>query len=351
MSSDREPYEEDEMPLSQQSNSSTLIDPSVSSDDEIPTTISSRKKGRQARVLDDDDLGGDEDAETRRSSESQGEGTLSDLPQDVQLCRSSKGVVPAKPKALTSKQEEVFDSTLVEFAYPTCMAKIGKKADVHKECREYVDLLEGEAGEMLDDAKKLLESREKLWNKFALEAGEEVDRMNDHSKKQFLRAKEIAKQRDLWQNKFSKLEGTSKAQIQSLKTQVKELTSMQTADKRKMKKLREELAEAKAQLEEARLETPTAAATDRCLGGKKENLSYLERKQIDLDFHSQKAMIDAEKREREEDRKMGKKTHRANQLQRSISMLSSGGGLSGTGPGTFSASGMMNMMVRFIRII
>ena len=353
MSTDREPYEEDDLALTQQSNSSNVIDPSVLSDDEIPTIISSRKrkKGRRARVLEDDDIG-DEDAEAPRSSESQGEGTSSDLPQDsdVQLCRPSKGVLPKKPKALTSKQSELLDSTLVEFDYHDCMAKKGKKADVHKECREYVDLLEGEAGDMLDAAKELLESREKQWNKFAVDVVEEVDQMNENGKRQFSRAKDIAKERDMLQKKVAKLEASLKTQVETWKLQASEWKKKFTKEVKKTSKLEEEVKNLKAQLEEARLETPTAAATDRILGGKKENISYLEKKQIDLDFHRQKELIDSEKKAKDEDRKLGRKSLRASQLHHSVSMLSSVGALSGTGPGTFSAPGMMNMMVRFIRI-
>ena len=331
-----------------------MIDPSVSSDDEIPITNSNRKrkKGRQARVLEDDDLG-DDDAEAPRSSESQGEGTLSDLPLDVQLCKPSKGVLPSKPKELTSKQSELLDSSLVGFAYPTCMAKPTgkKKGDAHKNCREYVDSLEGEAEEMLDAAKKLHDSREKLWKKYARDAEDEVDRLNENGKRQFSRAKDIAKERDMLQKKNAKLEASQKTQVESWKLQASEWKQKFTKEAKKTSKLEEEVKNLKAQLEEARLETPTAAATDRCLGGKKENLSYLEKKQIDLDFHRQKELIDSEKKAKDEDRKLGRKSFRANQLQQSISMLSSGGGLSGTGGGMFSAPGMMNMMVRFIRII
>ena len=224
-----------------------------------------------------------------------------------------------------------------------------KKADVHKGCRGHVDVLEQEAVGLLDNAKKLHDSREKQWLNYADNAEEEIDRLSEHNKKQYSRAQAISKEREALQKKNAKLEASQKTQVESLKLQVSQWKKKFTNEAKKTTKLEEKEKKLKAELEEARLETPTptAAPTNRSSGGKSDNtISYIEKKQIDLQFLQEKQRIEAEKKERLENHKMGTKMNRMNQLQQTMNWATTSGAVGSTS-GMFSATGMMNMMVRF----
>jgi len=349
---------EDNLPLSQQSNVSNFIE-EEGSEDSRPSDGESRRKRRRNTEL-DDGVSDDEGGTVPHSSgvpqmsleELQHLAELATQPSDVQLCKPSKGKIPAKPKNMTVKQSGAFDSSFVEFEELSCQKKPTgkKKADTHKACRDHVAHLESLATELLDGASRVHSSREKQWSNYADDCENEIVRLSDFNSNQYTRAKEISKERDVLQKKFSKLEGQSKSTIQSQKYEITGLKAKLASELKMVGKLEQQVKKLKAELEEEKsLETPRDLNNTKSSAGVGTNdLDDYERKRmIDLRYYEEKTRVDVLKKEEAENKKLKAKHSRMQQVQSSMSWMSSSGGLSGSGTGMFSAPGMTNMMVRF----